>query len=259
MPTCMRTKSETGLMIAIGQLTCPPQALPPGVAGVVSCAPADLRDAAMRARLLQALGLQRIQFLRQVHGCQVVWADAERGGVTEPEADAVCTQATAVGCAILTADCLPVIFAAGDGSVVAAAHAGWRGLATGVLEATLSAMNVPAADCHVWLGPAIGQGSFEVGPEVRSAFMAAAEKQGLGAPDAIAEAFVGGRGDRWHGDLYALARARLQAADVGRIAGGGWDTFSDRCWHSFRRDGSNAGRQVTLVWRTGRALAARGG
>lgn len=235
---------------------CPAELLPAGVAAAVTQAPDDLRLAARRQVLQRQLGLARLQCLRQVHGQHVVRAvapaDAAVGGdcgsPSEPEADAVWTSAAGVACAVLTADCLPVILVAEDGSRVAAAHAGWRGLAGGVLEAALVALELPPSACRAWLGPAIGQASFEVGPEVRAAFMDAA-RAGAGAPDAIAAAFRPGRADRWHGDLYALARARLRAAGLRRIDGGGADTFTDPQWHSFRRDGQAAGRQLTLVWR----------
>jgi copper oxidase (laccase) domain-containing protein len=115
-------------------------------------------------------------------------------------------------------------------------------LAGGVLEATIAAMRTPSARVHAWLGPAIGQRAFEVGPEVRAAF--------LDRDPGATAAFIAGRGDRWHADLYALARRRLERAGVTRIAGGGWCTFDDASrFHSFRRDGAASGRMATLLWR----------
>lgn len=246
----MSTDPDNGdARTGVGYMECSPTDLPAGVRAIVTRVPTDLREPRWREVLTRELSLQRLQCLSQVHGCAVV--QAQQGvAAAEPQADGVWTRAPGLGCGILTADCLPVVLAAADGSVVAAAHAGWRGLAAGVLEATLAAMPVPAEQCRAWLGPAIGQASFEVGPEVLAAFMEAAE-EGAGSIDGVTAAFERGQGDRWHADLYALARTRLQAAGVGRIAGGGWDTRRDPQWHSFRRDGAAAGRQLTLVWRAG--------
>lgn len=167
----------------------------------------------------------------------------------EQEADASVTSAPEMVLAILTADCLPVVFAAQDGSEVAAAHAGWRGLAGGVLEATLAAMRTHASQVLAWLGPAAGPQAYEVGAEVREAFV-------LQDPGA-SSAFAITRPGHWHVDLYALARRRLAAAGVvaERIHGGGLCTLSapDR-FFSHRRstmsaEGGSTGRMATLVWR----------
>ena len=161
-------------------------------------------------------------------------------GRDEPEADAAVTLSPGVVLAIQTADCLPVLFAADDGSEIATAHAGWRGLATGVLENTLEAMQSPRAKIMAWLGPAIAAQSYEVGDEVRDAFLAH-------DPEA-ASAFLAARPGHWQCDLYALARRRLRAADIVRIYGVSFDTFSDPRLHSNRRDGARSGRMASLIW-----------
>lgn len=158
----------------------------------------------------------------------------------EPEADAAVTRDPGVVLAILSADCLPVVFASDDGAVIGAAHAGWRGLAAGVLEATLDAMRIAPARVVAWLGPAAGPAAYEVGAEVRAAF--------VDGDPAGASAFAPTRPGHWHCDLYALARRRLAARGVTRVAGGVHCTISDRArFHSHRRD-QRAGRMATLVW-----------
>jgi len=138
------------------------------------------------------------------------------------------------------ADCMPVLFAARDGSAVGAAHAGWRGLAGGVLEATVERLGVPASQLIAWMGPAIGQANFEVGDDVRTAFMAT-------DPDA-ASAFVPNARGRWQCDLYALGRRRLAAMGVAGVYGGGWCTFADSGrFFSFRRN-AQTGRMAALIW-----------
>jgi hypothetical protein len=142
---------------------------------------------------------------------------------------------------VQVADCLPVLFAARDGSVVAAAHAGWRGLSAGVLEATVAQIGVAPADLVAWLGPAIGPAHFEVGAEVRAAFTAHDARAG--------QAFTTNARGRWQCDLSGLARQRLAAAGVSSVAGGSWCTYADReRFFSFRRDGQ-CGRMAALVWR----------
>jgi polyphenol oxidase len=177
-------------------------------------------------------------WLSQVHGTRVV--DLDSPMPTGP-ADAAIASGPGKVCAILTADCLPIVFATDSGDIVAAAHAGWRGLAAGVIEATVRAMGVPATSLMVWLGPAIGPQHFEVGGEVRNALLAG---------DATAdEAFESNPGGRFMADLGVLARRRLRTLGVTRIFGGGECTFAraDR-YFSHRRDGIT-GRQATLVWR----------
>lgn len=178
-------------------------------------------------------------WLRQVHGTSVFQAGASD---SEPEADAAITSTPGTVLAILTADCLPVLFCADDGSEVGAAHAGWRGLAAGVLEATVAAMRTPPERLLAWLGPAAGPASYEVGVEVYDAFV---------APDwSAGSAFTSTRPHHWRVDLYALARQRLQGAglDPCAIHGGGLDTIGEpQRFYSHRRD-QRTGRMATVVW-----------
>lgn len=202
------------------------------------CGDAAAAVAANRAALPSKLDLPASpHWLRQIHGVDVVDADAMSAG-DEPAADAAIARGDAV-LAILTADCLPILFCADDGSVVAAAHAGWRGLAGGVIEATVARMGVPAAHVLAWLGPAIGAASYEVGDEVRAAFVD-------GDPLA-AHAFEPTRHGHWHCDLEALGRQRLAAAGVARVYGGGFDTFTDRRFYSYRRE-RETGRFASVIW-----------
>lgn len=195
------------------------------------------RVADNRRRLLAAARLPgEPRWMRQVHGTRVL--DLDRDGVGE--ADACLTRRPGTVCAILTADCLPVLLTSPDGSVVAAAHAGWRGLAAGVLEAAVSALGVQPGELLAWLGPAIGPRHFEVGPEVREAFLA--------ADAAAAGAFVRNEGGRYMADLPALARRRLNAAGLTQIYSVGDCTHADAArFFSHRRDGTT-GRQATLIW-----------
>lgn len=180
------------------------------------------------------------RWLRQVHGTTV----AELGPLAsadEPQADAAVAHLSGTVLAILTADCLPVLFCTDDGMRVGAAHAGWRGLAAGVLEATVAAMGAGPARLLAWLGPCIGAASYEVGDEVRAAFL---------EPDAGAAAcFSATRPGHWRCDLAGLARRRLAAAGVTRVSGGGFDTLTDARFYSYRRDGARSGRFATLIWR----------
>ena len=130
--------------------------------------------------------------------------------------------------AVLTADCLPILLCAEDGSAIAVAHAGWRGLASGVIEATIARLGVPGARLLAWLGPAIAAGSYEVGAEVRAAF--------VDAHPSAAAAFAPTRPGHWRCDLYALARQRLAAAGVSSVYGGDFDTCTDARFYSYRRD-----------------------
>jgi YfiH family protein len=164
-------------------------------------------------------------------------ADAEEQPLT---ADASVAHAAGQVCAIRVADCMPVLFAARDGSAVGAAHAGWRGLAGGVLQATIAQLGVPAADLIAWMGPAIGPEHFEVGEDVRAAFTA--------ADAGAASGFVANARGRWQCDLYALARRKLSALGVSSIHGGGWCTFAEPArFFSYRRDGQ-CGRMAALIW-----------
>lgn len=178
-------------------------------------------------------------WLRQVHGTDVFDADA-RGLDEEPVADAAVTRTAGRVLAVLTADCLPIVLCTDDGAAVGIVHAGWRGLAAGVVEAAVARLSAPTGSVLAWLGPAIAPSSYEVGDEVRAAFAD-------GDPGAEA-AFTPTRPGHWTCDLYALARRRFAAIGVRHIAGGGFDTFADPRFYSYRRDG-RTGRFATLVWR----------
>jgi YfiH family protein len=196
--------------------------------------------AANRARLEAALGgAGPVLWLRQVHGAGVVDAARWRPG---HEADAVRCDRPGPVCAVLTADCLPVLLCDRDGSVVAAAHAGWRGLAAGVLEAAVAALGTAPERVLAWLGPAIGPVAYEVDATVRDAF--------VGPDPGAADAFTSTRPGHWRADLYGLARRRLARAGVGAVYGGGLCTASDTGrFYSYRRDGVT-GRMASLVWLT---------
>jgi YfiH family protein len=176
-------------------------------------------------------------WLEQVHGVRCVDAASARPGEA---ADACVAHAQRQVCVVMTADCLPVMLCDKAESVVAVAHAGWRGLAAGVIESTVAAMACPPSRLLAWLGPAIGPRAFEVGDEVRAAFVA--------VDAAAADAFVPQAGGKWHCDLYRLARQRLNACGVGEISGGSFCTFSDaERFYSFRRD-RQTGRMASLIW-----------
>ena len=179
--------------------------------------------------------------IRQVHGNQVVNAVNVVDGI---EADAIHTTERGVGCAVLTADCLPVLFCNREGSHIAAAHAGWRGLAAGVLENTLAALDCDPAELLAWIGPAISQDCYEVGGDVLEACLRDIPAE-LAAPT---QACFAPRGDKFHADLPGLARLRLQHRGVGQVYGGELCTFSDSTrFHSWRRDGEAAGRLTSLI------------
>ncbi|MBL8451432.1 MAG: peptidoglycan editing factor PgeF [Zoogloea sp.] len=195
------------------------------------------RVAANRAILRQALPAEPC-WLNQVHGVNVVEAGVEEG---VPDADAAVSRQSGRVCVVMTADCLPVLLCDQAGSVVAAAHAGWRGLHGGVIEAAVQAMNVPPGQLLAWLGPAIGPDAFEVGGEVRAAFMGA---------DPASEAAFRPSPNRykWLADIYLLARQRLARAGVTRIHGGDACTVADPArFFSYRRDGVT-GRMASLIW-----------
>lgn len=178
----------------------------------------------------------RPQWLKQIHGIQVVEA---RDDGLEREGDAVYTGTPGQICTLHTADCLPVFFAAEDGSEVALAHAGWRGLAAGVLEATLEHFTSSPHLTRVWLGPAIGPSDFEVGDEVREAFL---------QEDAQSDScFQPNERGRWQADLYGLARRRLALAGIIHISGGEHCTFNDQRFFSFRRE-PVTGRLLSMIW-----------
>ena len=203
--------------------------------------------AANRQALRAGLGLpSHPHWLQQVHGTAVLRVEAPlaapRPPEQEPQADAAVTAVPGAVLAILTADCLPVVFAAGDGSEVGAAHAGWRGLAGGVLEATVAAMRTPPARLRAWLGPAAGPRAYEVGEEVYRAF--------TDDDPGAAAAFAATRPGHWKVDLYALARRRRAAAGLAPAAvhGGGLCTIGDAArFYSHRRD-RRTGRMATVVY-----------
>ncbi len=191
-----------------------------------------------RARLSAALALPAAPcWLVQVHGTEVVKADTSAAGV---RADASITTQPGIVCAVLTADCLPVFLCDRAGTRVAVAHAGWRGLAAGVIESTLENLDAPRGELMAWLGPAIGPAAFEVGTEVRDAFV----NNDAGA----ACAFQSGTPGHWFADIYQLARRRLHASGVHAVYGGDLCTFTDSSrFYSYRRDGV-CGRMASLIW-----------
>lgn len=202
----------------------------------------DPETVARNRTVLEARVPGPIPWLRQVHGTNVV--DRDRAHVPLPapppaEADAARTALALNVCAVLTADCLPVLLCDRQGTEVAAVHAGWRGLAAGVLERTVAAMRSPPRSLLAWLGPAISGEAYEVGEDVRDAF-AAEEAAGAGAFTRV--------GSRWHFDLVTMARHRLKEAGVTELSGGHWCTYRDADrFFSYRRDG-RCGRMATLVW-----------
>ncbi len=194
--------------------------------------------AANRAALHRLLPTEPL-WLKQVHGVLAVDA-AKTAHLPVPEADASFSREMNRVCVVMTADCLPVLFCDRAGTVVGAAHAGWRGLLNGVLEQTMLAMRVDPAELLAWMGPAIGPAAFEVGEEVRQAFV---EQQPLAA-----SAFLPAGDGKWMADIYALARIRLRAAGVPSISGGEFCTLSDSSrFFSYRRDGIT-GRMASLIW-----------
>lgn len=177
-------------------------------------------------------------WLEQVHGT-TVWTGNE-ALESPPVADAAVTRATGQICTIMTADCLPVIFSDIDGTVVGAAHAGWRGLEGGVLTETLHEMKCPPSQVIAWLGPAIEQSAFEVGDEVREAFLARSLNH--------AAAFALNQRGRWQADIYQLARHELHRLGIDGVFGGGFEVFADSTrFFSYRRD-KQTGRMATLIW-----------
>ena len=188
-----------------------------------------------RQLLLQSLvGVNQIQWLKQTHGTEIVEAC---GASVTLQADAVTTTQKGIACAVMTADCLPVLFCDEQGERVAAAHAGWRGLAAGVLLKTLSQFTNPTR-VRAYLAPAIGFDAFEVGPEVRDAFYWASD-----------QCFAPGKGDRLFANIYQLAREQLSCAGVQKVSGGQHCTLTEKeIFFSYRRDGVT-GRQVSLIWK----------
>jgi len=188
-----------------------------------------------RRRLSEHFGIAPA-WLQQVHGVAVAHADPSMVAT----ADASWSATPGVACAVMTADCLPALFCNRAGTRVAAAHAGWRGLAAGVLEATLDSLDTPCAEVLVWLGPAIGPQRFEVGPEVREAFVTQLP--------AAEQAFVpSANAGRFMADIYQLARLRLAACGVTAVYGGGYCTVSDPRFFSYRCS-PRTGRFASLIW-----------
>lgn len=194
-----------------------------------------------RRRLRAALQLDAEPlWLNQVHGVDVIAADS-RTDSSLPTADASVCTGQGRACVIMTADCLPVLFCDREGTRVGAAHAGWRGLASGVLGATLGALEVVPQRLMAWLGPAIEPCAFEVGPEVREEFVT--------RNAATAAAFQANARGRWQADLYALARLELARLGVREVYGGTYRCHEDAArFFSYRRDGGKTGRMATLVW-----------
>lgn len=192
-------------------------------------------------QLMQDLNLpSEPKWLDQVHGTRVVLAEQ---ATSRPAADASVTQQSAIVCAVLTADCLPILVCDQAGSMVAAIHAGWRSLAAGIIEETLALFPQPLQQLQVWLGPSISQDAFEVGIEVRDQFV-------THNPQA-AQCFRP-QGTCWYADLYGLARQRLQHCGVIHISGGNHCTYNEpERFFSYRRDGQKSGRMASLIWLSG--------
>lgn len=196
---------------------------------------------ANRAQLHQELNLpQAPAWLKQIHS--IIALPAEAVGEPRPEADATYTQQVNLPCAVLTADCLPLLVCDKAGSEVAAIHAGWRGLAAGVIENTITQLQTSAENLLVWLGPAIGPQAFEVGGEVREAFL---------QHDPQAEtAFQSISAQKWLADAYLLAKQRLARLGVTHIYGGEYCTYSDpKRFFSYRRDAGKTGRMISIIWK----------
>lgn len=203
--------------------------------------PGDVAD--NRQLLIDSLSLPDVPcYLNQVHGTEVFCADDLHDSANTPAADACWSQSLKAVIAIMTADCLPVLLSSKCGSVVAGAHAGWRGLAEGVIENTVSSLPLPASRLIAWLGPAIGPTKFEVGSEVRSCFISQDQNSG--------EHFAPVSGDKYLADLYSLARDRLHNIGVSAVYGGDACTYSDADrFFSHRRDKGKTGRMAALIWK----------
>ena len=206
---------------------------------VTTRAQGDMATAEARSRV-RGLFPAEPGWLRQVHGTAVVELEREDFAIP-PVADAAVVRRPGTVAAVLVADCMPVLLAEESGAAVAVAHAGWRGLSGGVIEATLEAMALPAARVLAWLGPAIGPRVYEVGAEVRAAFL---------ERDARAASAFAAREGRWLLDLYAVARQRLAAKGVTRVFGGGLCTYSDPGRFYSHRRSRDAARMAAAIWLT---------
>jgi len=196
----------------------------------------DPRCVARNRAILRACLPREPVWVKQVHGTAVI--DATRA-TPDAEADGVVTQSPGPVCAVMTADCLPVFLSDRAGKSVGIAHAGWRGLAAGIVENVVQAMGVPSRDIIAYIGPGIGAHRYEVGEDVRKAF--------VDRDPAAARSFAPRQGGKYLVDLYGLARQRLAAAGVAGIHGGGFCTASEERFFSFRRD-ETTGRMASLIW-----------
>ena len=199
----------------------------------------DPQAVASNRKIIRAVLPSEPHWLKQVHSAKVYRINGNPQVV--PEADASVSSLSNQVCVVLTADCLPVLFCADDGTEVGVAHAGWRGLAAGILEQTVHAMALPGERLLVYLGPAIGPSAFEVGPEVRAEFMKT-DAQAAAAFKSVAGS------DKYLADIYLLARQRLARVGVTRIFGGDFCTYAEpQRFFSYRRDGAT-GRMASLIW-----------
>ncbi len=203
------------------------------------------RVAANRAQLQRQFGAESIQWLQQIHGTRVL--EVAGPSTDEPHADGLYSTAPGIALAIMTADCLPVLFCDRHGTAIAAAHAGWRGLANGILADTIACFERPAGQLMAWLGPAIGPRHFEVGEEVRAAFYNNEQFAGV---EQLAGAFVPSfKAGHYYCDLYALARHSLRLCGLERVYGGDFCTYRDASlFYSYRRQGV-CGRMATIIMR----------
>ena len=227
----------------MAELIAPDWPAPPGVRAFVTTRSfGDMRKGGEGRACLRSIAPAEPRWLTQVHGVEVLDADAACAAAPEPRADAAITRRRGTPCAVLVADCMPVLFASRSGDAIGVAHAGWRGLAAGMIEATLEAMALPASEVLAWLGPAIGARAYEVGVEVRAAFVA--------RDPAAQEAFLPSRPGHWWLDLYAIARRRLGARGITQISGGGFCTHREAArFFSWRRERAEA-RMAAVIWLT---------
>lgn len=195
--------------------------------------------AANRQRLCQDLALSHEPaWLEQTHSTEAINLDCAQSALI---GDAAYTSTAQKICAILTADCLPLLVTNRQGTQIAAIHAGWRGLVGGVIDATMGALKIPEADCLVWLGPAIGPDHFEVGPEVREQFIARHADYASG--------FTPGKNSKWLADMYQLAKINLRHLGIHKVYGGGLCTYcDDQRFYSYRRENGVTGRMASLIW-----------